>query len=134
MLRLSKVIVGWLATSKKSGERRCSSRCGSPVIKVMTSIAALTDERFGSSAASTMVPEMPVNCPLTFDSIMCRTLNWAKLWRWSMCHTDQLCVMGVVFASATIDMWGVLVDVGGAWQGAAFGGEMVATPTTLALN
>src|SRR5438105_15605824 len=78
-------------------------------------MAALTDERFGSSAASTMVPEMPVNCPLTLDSIMCRTLNWARLWRGSMCHADQLCAVGAVFASATLDMWMSL------WMSAARG-------------
>src|SRR5438128_1822350 len=35
--------------------------------QVVTSIAALTDERNESSTASTMVPEIPVNCPLTLE-------------------------------------------------------------------
>src|SRR5438034_6429482 len=38
---------------------RPSSRRGSPVISVVTSMAALTEDSFGSSPASTMVPESP---------------------------------------------------------------------------
>ena len=104
MRRLSNVIDGYFATSKKSGERRCSSRCGSPVIRVVTSIAALTEEYFGSSPASMMVPEIPPNRPLTFETIMCRMLNSVRLWAGSMCHTDHVRVSGVGVLAAVVDM------------------------------
>ncbi len=72
-------------------------------MRVVTSISALTEEYFGSSLASTMLPDTPVNRPLTFDSIMCRTLNSARLWRGSMCHTDQFWTVGAVLDSVTVD-------------------------------
>src|SRR5713101_6088435 len=102
--RLSNVIDGYFAESKKSGERRCSSRFGSPVISVVTSIAALTDDNFGSPLASTTLPEMPVKRPFTFETIMCRTLNSTRLWELSMCHADQLWISGVVVLAALVDI------------------------------
>ena len=102
--RLSKVMDGYFAASKKSEDRRCSSRRGSPVISVVTSMLALTEESFGSSPASTMVPESPVKRPLTVDTIMWRTPNSTRLCAGSICQTDQLAAAGAVVLAAVLDM------------------------------
>src|SRR5450631_815402 len=69
------VIVGNFSTLKKSALFRCASRCASPVVKVATSIDASIVDWEMSAAFSLNAPVMPVKYPLTFEIIMCFTLN-----------------------------------------------------------
>jgi hypothetical protein len=58
------VAVGWCSTSKKSADRRWSSRLWSPELTLRMSMVTWTLESFGSSATTT-APSMPVNRPRT---------------------------------------------------------------------
>ena len=69
--------------SKKSGERRWSSRCSLPVSIEARSISAVTDESSGFSAV-TSSPANLVNLPRTLLTIMCRTENPTSECRVSM--------------------------------------------------
>src|ERR1700676_4494843 len=72
-----KVMVGWLATSKKSALRRCSSRCNSRVSMDEVSMLTSTVDFAGSNGSSTALPLTLVNSPRTFEIIKCRTLKCA---------------------------------------------------------
>jgi hypothetical protein len=63
---LLKVIVGWLATSKKSAERRCWSRRCSLVSMLVAWIVNSTVELSGLARSTWIVPAKSVNLPLTF--------------------------------------------------------------------
>src|SRR5215468_12127537 len=53
----TKVITGYLATSKKSGPLRCVSRSSTPVVIEFTSMVALTLELAGVASSSVTVPD-----------------------------------------------------------------------------
>src|SRR5262249_28555983 len=73
-----KVMAGYFATSKKSALLRWASRWASPVLMVLISIEASTEEREASVVCSVRVPESPPwNPPFTLEIIMCLTLNSA---------------------------------------------------------
>ena len=74
----TKVIVGWFSTSKKSADRRWSSRPAVPVSIVLRSTDTLTVEAVMSSAV-TMVPSKPVNLPRTLP-MRWRTVKPISVW------------------------------------------------------
>ncbi len=81
---LLNVIVGWLATSKKSGLRRCSSRFGSFVKMVAAWIVNSTEELSGLARSTLMVPEKSWNLPPSIvkmwrtwkPTVVCDLSNW----------------------------------------------------------
>src|SRR5260370_39780750 len=83
-----KVIVGYLATSKKSGLFRWLSRLGSPVSIPATSIVASTVERVTSLSSSCTFPETLPNFPRTVLTIMCFTANKASECAPSISHVE----------------------------------------------
>src|SRR5487761_736760 len=78
--------VGNFSTSKKSALLRCVSRWASPVLMEAASIEASTRELVKSVASRSRTPLTFVNCPFTFEIIMCFTLNSAAEWTGSMFH------------------------------------------------
>src|SRR5450631_248723 len=61
----TKVMTGYLATSKKSGPLRCVSRSSTPVVIDFTSMVALTLELAGMASSNMTVPEGIPNMPRT---------------------------------------------------------------------
>jgi hypothetical protein len=74
-----KVIVGKCSASKKSAERRCSSRFTSPLSRDWTLTVASTEDWFGSSAMTTVPPLTP-NRPRTLLIIRCRPVKVTPEW------------------------------------------------------
>ena len=76
---LLNVMVGWLATSKKSGFRRCSSRLASFVKTVAAWIVNSTEELSGFARSTLMVPEKSWNLPPSMVK-MWRTWKPTVVW------------------------------------------------------
>ena len=65
---LAKVMVGWFARSRKSPERKCSSRVSLSVVMLEASMVTSTEESWGFSA-TWIVPSNVLKCPRTLVSI-----------------------------------------------------------------
>jgi len=70
-----KVMVGYLATSKKSGDLRCPSRFGSCVSIVLASMVSSIVLLVGVLSSRLTVPATLSKRPFTVDTIMWRTEN-----------------------------------------------------------
>ena len=70
----TKVILGWVSTSKESLERRWPSRCSSRVLMDERSTSTCTEEASGSSPM-VMLPSKRSKLPFTLDTMRCRTLK-----------------------------------------------------------
>ena len=75
-----KVIFGFFSASKKSGERRWSSRFCSRVSMLAVSITASTLDLVRSFSSSFTVPAVLPNSPRTLEIAMCRTVKLACVW------------------------------------------------------
>src|SRR5688572_21678042 len=80
------VIVGWLATSRKSSVLRCSSRFSTRVLIDFTSMVALTLALVRSLPSYSTVPVTAPKSPRMFEIIRWRTVNWAREWAVSICQ------------------------------------------------
>ncbi len=87
------VAVGWfvLSASKKSAERRCPSRCSTPVLSEATPTVKLPVELAGFSSSSVIVPSTSANLPRTVVTIMCLAEN-----RTSVCAGSMFQVVTVI--------------------------------------
>jgi len=83
----TKVIAGYLATSKKSGLLRCVSRSSTPVVIKLTSIVALILELAGVASSSMTVPEGFANIPRTLLNT-CLQTNSAEEFSGSNSHFE----------------------------------------------
>src|SRR5436309_526108 len=72
---LLKVIYGECSTSKKSAERKCSSRCTLCVLTLAASIWMSALERVRSCSSNSTVPLNSSNCPRTVATIICRPVK-----------------------------------------------------------
>ena len=77
--RPSKVMAGWCSTSRKSAERRWSSRVGSPVHSLVASMRPVNLVSRQWSKSQSMAPRMSLNRPRTQVTIMCRARNSASV-------------------------------------------------------
>src|SRR5271154_5623390 len=114
------VIVGYLATSRKSGLFKCMSRRSTRVSTDDASIVASTTADAGSLPVVAIVPEVFWNCPFTFEIIMCRTLNSTLVCAGSICQvsacarTGSAIVIAIAIAAFEIqDFIGGLLRLGG---------------------
>jgi hypothetical protein len=76
-------MVGYCSTSKKSAERRCSSRFTSPLCTDAAGMVASTCDCDRSSAITT-VPPVSENLPRTLLTIRWRPVNDTPAWPGSM--------------------------------------------------
>src|SRR5262245_28033603 len=83
----TKMMAGYLATSKKSGLLRCVSRSSTPVVIMLTSMAALILELAGVVSSSMTVPEGCGNRPRTLLST-CLQTNSAEEFSGSSSHFE----------------------------------------------
>ena len=80
---LSKVMVGYVSTAKKSSLRRCASRSGVLVSMLAAWISKLTDDCAGWASLKVMVPAKSAKRPRTFV-MRWRTWKVASEWVLSM--------------------------------------------------
>ena len=80
---LRKVIAGHVAASKKSGERRWSSRCCQLVVTVAVWMATTTLDAAGFASSYSMVPSKSSKLPRTVLIIMCLAEKPTRLWELS---------------------------------------------------
>jgi hypothetical protein len=78
-------MVGWVVISRKSAERRWSSRWGLLVSMEVRSIVAVTVEASGSEAR-TISPSKRVKWPRTLLTIMWRAVKATSEWTGSIVH------------------------------------------------
>src|SRR5262245_3156142 len=83
----TKVIAGYLATSKKSGLLRCVSRSSTPVVIKFTSMVALILELAGVASSRMTVPEGLANMPRTLLNT-CMQTNVAEEFSGSKSHFE----------------------------------------------
>src|SRR5947209_12455935 len=112
-------MVGYLATSKKSGLRRCASRFGSRVLIVVASIVAFTVDLVTSASSKTTLPVVLPNSPRTFDTIMWRTTNPAAVCEESIDHSEAEAANGARRPRETAKAM-ILLDIGASLSNEAF--------------
>ena len=88
-------VVGWVEQLVHAVYRAC---CQAGVVEpggeAINSISICAYLASAAGAGSSLTASSSIS--ITLGSIMCRTLNWARLWRGSTCHADQFCVVGAV--------------------------------------
>src|SRR5262245_15363613 len=98
-LLLLKLISGMLATSKKSGERRWSSRCWLSVSMLAVLILNSTDDASGFARSTWMAPSKSPKRPRTLLT-KCRTWKVASEWARSMLNVSVPAAAGAALAGA----------------------------------